>query len=166
MLLQNTGVHDDDKPGAASAFGGFVMDNAFLHPNGRRSDANSGFDDIGNEFGPAENVDDVDALANVFQTWVTPLAQHRTLIGIDGNDAVADGLHVFGHAVARAVAFARKTHNRDCAAVLQRVRDGIPGVQLQRRILAGIGDFGRIAHFSLQSSFRVRSAPARPNRRA
>jgi len=99
VFFQDAGVYDYEEAGAASAFGGFVVRNAFLHPDGAGADADGRLNDVRHEFRPAENIHDVYLFGNVFQARVAFLTQHVSFARIYWNDAVADRLQVIGDAV-------------------------------------------------------------------
>ena len=80
-------------------------------------------DDLGHEFRPAEDVDDIDLFRYVAQACIGLLAQGTFDLWIDRNNTIALGLQVGGNAVARAHWARRKTNYSDGAGVLQKFGD-------------------------------------------
>ena len=89
------------------------MDHAFLHPDHLGAFANGGLDDLGDKFGAAENIHDVDASGDCVQVGIAGLAQNPGLLGVNRNDAVAGALQVFRDPMAGAEAFRGKAHDGD-----------------------------------------------------
>ena len=91
---EEAGVFDYGEAGGGGFFGGGGVFYAELEPEDFGIDGDGRAGDGRHVFGAAEDVDDVDGFGNVFETRVRFLAEDFGFVGIDGNDAVADGLKI------------------------------------------------------------------------
>ncbi len=90
-------VHDDLKAGGACAFGGCLIDDAVLQPDGRRFDRDRLIDDGTDELRAAENADDVDGNGQIAQARVRPFSENFPDVRVDGDDAITGALKVAGN---------------------------------------------------------------------
>ncbi len=92
MFNEEAGVFDGEEAGGASGFTSGRVDDAELKPNDFGANGDGRVDDRENFFRSAEDVHNVDGAGNVFETGIGFLSKHFPFVGIDGEDAVADGL--------------------------------------------------------------------------
>lgn len=137
---QEAEVFGGKQSGRAGDFAGARADDAELEPDRFGADGDGGVDDGRHFFGAAEDVDDVDGLGNVFQTRVGFRAEHFPFVGIDGNDAVADGLEIGGDFVAGASGIGGESDNGDGFRAAEEIEDGIGG---RGRVVGEIEFHGR-----------------------
>jgi hypothetical protein len=102
-------------------------DYAKLEPDGFGANGDGRVDNGRNFFGATENVDDVDGLGDVLQARIGFRAEHFPFVGIDRNDAIADGLEIGGDFVAGPGGIARKADNGDGFCNAEKIEDGIGG---------------------------------------
>src|SRR3954470_13324918 len=90
-LDRRAAVHHDLKPGGARPLGGRFVDHAELHPYGARADRDRLVDVRAGGIGAPEDVDDVDALAELGHARATRLAEDLLAGGprVDRDDSVA-----------------------------------------------------------------------------
>ncbi len=119
MLFKNAAVHDDRQPRRARPGGRFLVDDAFLHPDGARAGPDGRLDDLRHVLGAAEDVHDIHFFGHGVKRWVRLLAQDLGLLRVDRNDPVAGPLHVFGDAVAWPAHLSRQPDYGDYPRLLQ-----------------------------------------------
>jgi len=126
MLFQNAAVHHDEQASLTRLPGSRFMNDAFLHPDGARADANGRLHNRWNEFRSPEHIHDVDRLRNRLQIRVRFLSQHFFEVRIYGDDPVSGALHVLRHAVAWAKPPCGEADDGDGAAGPQEFFNGHP----------------------------------------
>jgi hypothetical protein len=126
---QEAEVFDGQESGRTGNFTGLRADDAQLEPDGFGADGDGGVDDGRNFLGAAEDVDNIDGLGNVLQARTGFRAEHFPFVGIDGNDAVADGLEIQGDFVAGAGGIGGEADNGDGSCDAEEIEDGIGGAR-------------------------------------
>ena len=100
MFDEDAGVFYYEQACGAGFGSGVLVFDSLLHPNNLCADGDSAVDDRRDVFGAAKDVDYFDVLGfwNVFETRVRFFAEDFGFVGIYGDDAVADGLHILSYA--------------------------------------------------------------------
>src|SRR5439155_10688194 len=119
MVLKNTAVHDHFETRRAGRGGGFFVNHTELHPDDAGVASDGRFDNVGNVFGAAEDVDDFESLRNVIKGGVGPLAENLGFAWIDRNDSIPGALHVPRHREAWAPRMGGKTDDGNGAIRFQ-----------------------------------------------
>jgi len=120
VFFQDATVHDDENSCLACFLSGFFVDDFFLHPDGWNFQLDRLIDDLFDELGTAEDIDDVDLLANIEQGCVSGFAQGLSNFRIDWNYAITIRLHVSGDTVAWAEwAVGESDHGKGFSALQQ-----------------------------------------------
>jgi len=101
VLDHDAAVHHYVDAARFGACGGFLMDDSLLDPEVGKAELEHLFDDGRNEFGKAEDIDDVGSDGEISEACVGFFAEDLRDGGIDGVDFVAVLLHVCGDVVAR-----------------------------------------------------------------
>ena len=126
-FLQNAVIHDDLDAGGFGLSGGFVMDNAFLEPEARDFEADDVLNDSGDVFGGAEDVDQVDFRVSGeggVQVGIRFFAEDAVDGRIDGDDAVALGLHEAGDTEGSATLAVGEAHDGDSVGAVEDLANG------------------------------------------
>jgi hypothetical protein len=132
---QETGVLDYGETGGGGFFGGGGVFYAELEPEDFGFDGDGGVGDGRHVFGATEDVDDVDGFGDVFEARVGFFAQYFGFVGIDGDDAVADGLEIGSDFVAGASWIGGEADDGD----------GFRGAEeIEDRVLGGVGAVGKM----------------------
>ena len=99
MLDHDAAVHHYVDAAGFGAGGGFLMDDSLLDPEVGKAELEHLFDDGRNEFGKAEDIDDVGSDGEISEACVGFFAEDLRDGGIDGVNFVAVLLHVLGDVV-------------------------------------------------------------------
>lgn len=127
MFDEEAGVFDDGEASDAGFFGGSGVRDALLEPEDFGADGNGGIGDRRYALGTAKDVDDVDGLGDVFEAGIGCLAEHFAFVGIDGDDAIADGLEIGGDFVGGTAGIRGETDDGDGFGLAEDLRDGVGG---------------------------------------
>ena len=139
VIHLDAAVHDHQKAPRPGQRGGFLVDDALLHPDGLRQgrEAQGLFDDGKYIGGVSENIDDIDLTGHRRQRRVAGQAEDLVLAGVDRVDPVAGGEKISGHHIAGAIFLRRKADHRDIPGRFQEfyeLRGGLQrGYVLHRR---------------------------------
>ena len=100
MFDKDAGVFDDEEAGGTGFVGGVLVFDSLLHPDYFCADSDGAVDDGWDVFGAAKNIDNFEVLRfwDVFEPRVRFFAKDFGFVGIYGDDAVADGLHILSYA--------------------------------------------------------------------
>lgn len=101
------------------------MRNSLLEPEDFCADGDGGVGDGRDFLGAAENVDDIDAMGDVFEAGIGFLAEDFGFVGIDGDDFVADGLEVGGDLMGGAAGIGREADDGDGSVDAKEMGDGV-----------------------------------------
>jgi hypothetical protein len=122
---EEAGVFDDGETCGASLFGGGGVRDVLLEPENLGADGDGGIGDGRDFFGAAEDIDDVDGFGNVLKASVGLDAEDLGLVGIHGNNFVADGLEVGGDSVGRAKGIGGEADDGDGLGGAEDFGDGV-----------------------------------------
>ena len=100
MFDEDAGVFDYEEACGAGFVGGVLVFDSLLHPDNLCADGDGAVDDGRDVFGAAKNIDNFDVLRfrDVFEARVRFFAEDFGFVGIYGDDAISDGLHVLSYA--------------------------------------------------------------------
>jgi hypothetical protein len=122
---EEAGVFDDEKTSGSGFLGrGWVRD-SLLEPEDSGADGDGGIGDGKDLFGTAEDVDDIDAIGNVFEACVGFFAENFGFVGVNGDDAVAGRLEVGGNFVGGAAGIGREPNDRDVFVDAEKLRNEV-----------------------------------------
>jgi hypothetical protein len=107
--------------------GGWGVFYAELEPKDFGFDGDGGIGYRRNIFGAAEDVNDVDRIGDVFEAGIGFFAEDFGFVGIDGNDAIADGLEVGSDCVAGTGGIRGETDYGDGFGGAEEVEDWVGG---------------------------------------
>ena len=125
MFDEEAGVFDDEEARGSGFFGGGWVSNSLLEPEDFGADGDRGIRHGRNFFWAAEDVDNIDAIGDVFEAGIGFLAKDFGLVGVNGDDAVAGGLEVGGNFVRGAAGMGREPNDRDVFVDAEKLRDGV-----------------------------------------
>ena len=100
MLAEEAGVFDYEEAGGEGFGGSVLVFDSLLHPDNFCADSDGAINDGWDVFGAAKNIDNFDVLRfrDVFEARVRFFAEDFGFVGIYGDDAISDGLHVLSYA--------------------------------------------------------------------
>jgi len=124
---QEAEVFYGQEAGRAGDFAGARAKDTELEPDGFGTNGDGGVDDGRNFFGATEDVDDVDGFGDFLQSRKGFRAEHFPFVGIDGNNAIADGAEVGRDFVAGASGVGREADDGDGFCAAEEIEDGIGG---------------------------------------
>jgi hypothetical protein len=124
---KDAGVFDYEEAGGAGFVGGVLVFDSLLHPDYFCADGDGAVDDRWDVFGAAKNIDNFDGLRfwDVFEAWVRFFAEDFGFVGIYGDDAISDGLHILGDAETGAPGVRREADDRDGFIIFEDVGDQV-----------------------------------------
>jgi hypothetical protein len=127
VFNQDAGVFDYEEAGGAGFRGGVWVFDSLLHPDYFCADGDGAVHNRRNVFRAAKDVDnfDVRGFRDVFKTRIGFFAEYFGFVGIDGDDAIAGGLHVLGDAKTWASGIGREADYCDGFVVFEDVGDGV-----------------------------------------
>lgn len=117
-------VHDDVEAGGGGYLRGFLVFDAELEPERLGADLDGLAGDFRGLVGAAEDVDEVDGAGNVEKRGVGRLAKNLFLLGVDGDDLVADFLKGLGDAEAGAGGVGAESDDGDGAGLAEDFFEG------------------------------------------
>jgi hypothetical protein len=118
-------VFDDEKAGGAGLLRGLRVRDSQLKPKRFGANCDGGSGDGRNILGAAEDIDDVDGRRHIFEACIGFLAEDFALVGVDGNDAVADGLEIGGDFVGGTTGIRGETDDGNGFGLAEKIGDGI-----------------------------------------